>query len=223
MSKEKQYLNEMEQFLLHLAQEVNELDEGSPEFAEQLGALITKAIDYEAQKREECAVGARFSVMTTQLASLQSWHQSTCCDKSTDHCSITEKTQGLADDEMYIYIYLFNANGRNAISWRQLLASRALIDHSINRPIYAKENCVEELIRSKATPEQHAYVKAIVKKADVLMLEEESILRDKLGHPIIRIKHGALNVDNVIEFMHQGVAYGRKNKGDFDLERPLKG
>ncbi len=216
MNNEKQYLVEIERVLLDLAEEVAGLDEQSPEAVAQLEQVISKALEAEVQKREAYGIGARFSVIATQLRSLKHWY--------SDSCSVVEEVglaheeeQQLAEDELFIYIYLFNANGTKAIYWKPLLSARALIDHSINRPIYAREAYVSELIRSKNTPEQHAYVKAVINKADVLMSESESILQDKLGNPIVRIKHGALKAQSVVEFVHRGKCYQRGVNGDFDL------
>ena len=221
MNKEKNYLIAIEGKFKGFAQLVLEMDGQDLELLNKLYALIKEAVEFEKKCREENNVGVRFSVIVNQLNELEQICQQEIILLTGEYSSKVNKNYGdnIAADEMPIFIYLFNSQGANIKTWRPQLTFKALIDHSINRPIYTNKQYVDELIRGKENSAQHAYVRAILKKSDILMSEEESILKDKQGHPIIRIKQGALKPHSILEFYHNDKVYVRLDNDSYELQQ----
>lgn len=220
MSNEEIYLKAIEAKMNGFANAVDELDDRDPELLHQLLALAEEAVKFEASERQGAEIASRFSILSSQLKSLV-----TDCKKEVEAVHGGKEEQeddvlDVADDETEIFIYLFNTNGMKLITWQPLLAHRALIDHGVNRPIYARKRCIEELIRSKSMSTQHAFVRAVIKKQDILMSEADSILKDNIGNPIIRIKYGVLKASSLREFCHEGHVYEADSSGNFSLRKP---
>ncbi|MCP3679474.1 MAG: hypothetical protein GY782_04090 [Gammaproteobacteria bacterium] len=111
---------------------------------------------------------------------------------------------GLQEGETYIYIYLFNSQGSQLSSWQKLVTAGALEEHAVSRPIYAKVEHVEEMLRTKPFIEQHAYLEVKIKKSDIA---DDLTLHDSLNHPVVRLKEGALKTGNIIRFRHKNKNY----------------
>ena len=153
-----------------------------------------------------------------QLLALQ---KARAYDASTDP-EQTRKTpeksiQPLADDEMIVYVDLINAQGKLLSTWQKMLAPRALREHSVNRPIYADFSHIEELVRSKKNPVSHGFIEAVIKKADILVPLEECTCTGPLGHPLLRLKQGALLLKNVRFFYHLDKKYRLSFAGELTL------
>jgi len=165
---------------------------------------LDNIVNIEKKLRQHCSIGARFKVISAQLQSI--------LKKFTERVqrmqSVSRKAEAdtdiLAEDEILVYIYLFNAQGVSLKNWQNLLLPRALVDHSVNRPIYAKQKDIEQVIRSKPNKAQHSYLVVKIKKADVLQSED---LCDQQDFPLLRVKHGALETDKIKEFVHNGRKY----------------
>jgi hypothetical protein len=127
----------------------------------------------------------------------------------------------VAEDQQEVFIYLFNAQGHKLTTWKSLLAPNALIDHSVNRPAYASRAYIEELMRSKEGARQHGFLRAVIKKADIVMSEDKSIFKDKLGHPLIRIQHAALKPEMLKEFYVGGKLYKIARDGSLTFKENL--
>ena len=86
-----------------------------------------------------------------------------------------------------------------------------LSSHLTSRPIYTNEDDVKSLIRSKPNPVNDSYVSFYINPEDIIPQPPEKTLTDKLGKPIIILKHHAISLHNLDSFVHQTGVYSWKN------------
>lgn len=208
-SLEKDYLKALSKKLESSLTHLNQSDEKEEDFSsEELIVFLQDIIDMELAERAQCDIGARFSVLQSQLQKLLIDYREEMREfSSVEMINSQLKKEEAQEDETIVYVYLFNAQGRRLNSWLQFLSPQSLMDMSVNRPIYAKKEHVDELLRSKTDTDLHAYIKVVVKKANILMPLEESVLKDSLGNLLLRVKHAAIKQDKILGFYHQGKEY----------------
>ena len=77
----------------------------------------------------------------------------------------------------------------------------------ISRPIYADEEDIKALIRTKENKINEAYVSMYISQSDILPLPADKIPVDKLGKPLITLKDKSLSLDNINRFVHESGSY----------------
>lgn len=104
-----------------------------------------------------------------------------------------------------IYIALYSSDGANLRSWEKILAN--LPRQMISRPIYSDENDVIAIIKTKEFSINEAYVSIYIGENAILEISADKLPLDKLGKPLLSLKDNALNVDNIIFFVHESNTY----------------
>lgn len=104
-----------------------------------------------------------------------------------------------------IYIALYSSDGSNLRSWEQILAN--LPRQMISRPIYSDEDDVIAIIKTKEFRVNEAYVSIYIGENEILEISADKLPLDKLGKPLLSLKNKALNVDNIIFFVHELTTY----------------
>lgn len=173
----------------------------------ELFAIVRQALEKDEELRATYQVKDKFRFIRDRLKAL-----STQVEESlTSITSLQDerKSEQLTEDEVLIYVYLFNAQGSVLQSWLKMLLPSVFYEYSINRPIYAERTLVENVIRSKANKQQHAFIIFAQQKQDIL-LQTEKVL-DNLGYETIKIKDGSLKAGRLIGFMHNGIEYRIEN------------
>ena len=205
MSKEKEFLDQLSQLLHSYADDIRELEEDS-KVTEKMHVLLKETVLAEKELREQHDVGVRFNVIRSQLHSLLAEFEKELAELQSQKSNPTHTSRShtLKDGESTVYVYLFNSRGKNLKSWQALLTSQALMEHSVHRPIHADLAHVQEILRTKTPKENHAYLEIIVKQSDILEGHE---LRDAYEHPLLRLKQGALKIENLKCFHHQKTDY----------------
>ncbi len=167
---------------------------------EQLLALIKAAVEKDNMLRSEYQIGERFRFVRDRLETLQGdiAEQLDILRKSEER-----KTSQQADDEMVVYVYLFNVQGILLPTWQKMLTPSVFYEYSVNRPIYADKSQIEAFIRSKANKAQHAYVAVHAKKVDVSMAGA----KDAIGGDLVRVKEGGLKFTQFVSFHYAGHEY----------------
>lgn len=120
------------------------------------------------------------------------------------------KKNELLEDEIAVYVYLYNANGIVLSSWQNLLTPKVFYEYSVNRPIYIEKSHIEALLRSKSNKAQHAYLTVAIKAAHVIQSEAE--IKDTLGSPVVKIREGSLSFDRLIGFTYNDQEYMLSDK-----------
>lgn len=111
----------------------------------------------------------------------------------------------MRNDQQEIYISLYSTEGSVIQSWERILAN--LQKQIISRPIYADEEDVKALIRTKENKNNEAYVSLFINQSDILPLASDKIPIDKLGKRLLTLKDRALNPNNINRFIHKSGTY----------------
>jgi hypothetical protein len=218
MSNESEYLQEVKQALHEHAEKLKQLHSYDQDAQKQLATLLKEALDVEAKLRKKHKLGARFLIIQQQLQKLyDDCMQYAEVDSEQAIETLEDIAQPIAEDEIIVYVHLLNAQGKTLASWQRMLTSRALREHSVNRPIYADKKHIDELFRSKPNLAIHGVIEAVVNKRDVLVPVEKSTLKDSLGNPLIRLKQGGLKTKNLRCFHYLGKKYHVSEEGDLRL------
>lgn len=112
--------------------------------------------------------------------------------------------QVAAENEIEVYISLFQSDGYNMGKWAMQL--RSLDRYIVGRPIYQHQADVEKRIRLRAAGGNEAYVAVIVKKTDI-QSDAAAPLKDQFEHPLCLLKESALRNGRIVAFVHQGIRY----------------
>lgn len=104
-----------------------------------------------------------------------------------------------------IFIALYASDGTNLNSWERVIAN--LPSQMISRPVYAKEEDIIAILRSKSNPVNEAYASIYVDPKYILEKLSEKITTDKLGKPLLALKDRAINLDNLDRFVHLSGTY----------------
>jgi len=108
-------------------------------------------------------------------------------------------------NQIQVYISLYNAAGNEIMNWERLLNS--LGNSLITRPILKTEDDVRELIRSKVNKKNEAYVVAYIEDKDIIKPEGNDVPKDALGHELMMLKSGSIQLENIVRFVHTSGEY----------------
>lgn len=111
----------------------------------------------------------------------------------------------LRSGQQEIFVALYSSDGGNIQSWERILMN--LPRQMISRPIYADEEDVKALIRTKENKLNEAYVSMYVSQSDILALSADKTPIDKLGKPLLTLKDKSLILDNINRFVHRAITY----------------
>lgn len=104
-----------------------------------------------------------------------------------------------------VYISLFQAESNNLIKWQS--AIKGLEKYSVSRPVYAEEDHVRALIRNRLDPTKEGYIVAFVKETDIVKPYLGKKLQDRYGHELVTLREAAVDLNHVIEFVHDNKHY----------------
>lgn len=163
--------------------------------------LVRDAVQNDAQLRQKYEVGDKFRFVRERLTAL--------LENLENHLSVPAgevKTEASSElnDEVIVYVYLYNAQGALLRSWQPLLIPKVFYEYSVNRPIYTDKSHIENVIRSKPNRQQHAYLTISIKRHDILSSGNQ---QDALGNPLVKIREGTLYFKNLVVFAHNNEEY----------------
>ncbi|MDR3491606.1 MAG: type IVB secretion system protein IcmQ [Gammaproteobacteria bacterium] len=212
-NKSVAYLSEtgaLAQELIHTMEDV--LSAGSDnEKHVQLITWIRDAIRLDNERREKYVIGDKFKFIRDRFNALLADLES---QQEVKTVASNQNLGGIAEDEVTVYVYLFNAQGLVLQSWRGMFTPKLFYEYSVNRPIYGEKAHIESLTKSKANPVQHAYLSVTIKQKDILQ-SGDSAPKDAMGNPVLKVREGALNIAKLVSFTHNAQEY------EFDEEKGL--
>lgn len=174
----------------------------------QLLNLIRDMIQQDKDLREKFNIGDKFRFIRDRLHALLTHAEESL--KTVDK-EIEKQQQELAEDEMVVYVYLFNVQGLVLQSWQKMLKPSVFYEYSINRPIYVSKSAIQSLIKNKANSSQHGYLTIIIKKKDLLTSAGDAD-QDK---SIAKVKEGSLRFEKLITFTYNNQDYIVNEQGEF--------
>src|SRR3990167_636823 len=169
---------------------------------EQLLALVHSAVQRDNALREQFQIGEKFRFIRDKLEALQKKIEALTEQLQQNEVKKAIKNE-VHEDEMLVWVYLYNAQGLLLQTWQKLLIPKVFYEYSVNRPIYGDKAHVESLIRQKSNKVQHGYAAIVVKKADVL--PEQTV--DVCDNPVLKVKEGALKFEKLVSFTHNDCDY----------------
>ena len=103
-----------------------------------------------------------------------------------------------------IFISLYSVDVELS-SWERILTN--LPKQNVFRPIYAAEEDVQLLIKSKEKKINEAYVSVYIGQDDVINMDSTKVIVDKLGKSLLSLKGKAVQISNYHYFVYDGVHY----------------
>jgi Dot/Icm secretion system protein IcmQ len=100
-----------------------------------------------------------------------------------------------------VYIAIYQAKGEQLAGW--FTAVKNLDEYYVSRPAYLHENHAQEMINAKRS-RNDAYVAVWIHQDNILATDK---MHDKLGHELLTLREGSINVENIIEFVHDKNRY----------------
>jgi len=188
-------------------------DNDEREQLDKLIGLIQEAIQRDEQLRQTHQVGEKFRFIRDRLQALLENIQKETVVKEKE---VKQKPEVKAEeDELLVYIHLYNAQGMLVRTWQSMITPKAFFDFSVNRPLYQDKTQIEAFIRSKANKAQHAYLTVAMKKDRILPTSShEEPAKDTLGNPLLKIKEGSLHYERVVSFVHNEQTYTFSEEGE---------
>lgn len=182
---------------------------------EDLLKLVRDAMTQDQALREQFQIGDKFRFIRDRLHTVFER-----MEENLSHIHKEEVAQEalVAEDEMVIFVHLFNAQGIVLKTWQKLLNPAVFYEFSVNRPIYTEKTFVETLIKNKPNKVQHAYVAIVVKKTDVITAADGAV--DAFGHPIVKVREGSIRAEKFVAFHHNDHIYRLTAEGE--LEKKLE-
>ncbi|KGP62555.1 phosphoesterase [Legionella norrlandica] len=111
----------------------------------------------------------------------------------------------LRSGQQEIYISLYSSDGSNLQSWEKILYS--LPRQIISRPIYADEEDVKAILKTKENKQNEAYAAVYINQTDILPLSPDKAPVDKLGKTLLSLKDKSISLDNISRFVHISGVY----------------
>ncbi len=173
--------------------------------------ILQTAVAEDEALRQKFNMGDKFRFIREQLLALQA---SVGAELALIKDEINHSAPvALAEDELIVYVYLFNAQGVLVPTWRKMVQSSVLYEYSVNRPIYTDESAIQAVIRTKSNKQQHAYLAVAVKKENIYPMADAA-LKDAMGNTLIKVKEGSLHFNRILFFKHNESEYRVNDLGE---------
>lgn len=169
---------------------------------------LRKTLADSQAANQKFRVGEKFSYVEDKLQNMINKLENNLDFREEEKVNLPPWHRELAENERVIYIYLYNAQGKDPKVWQRLLSRKSMQDYSFSRPIYAKREYAEAILSNRDHCANHAFIAVVVKKNHII----ENNVKDNFGNPRIRLLEGSLDADNIIEFVHRKRAYYRDNR-----------
>lgn len=168
--------------------------------------VLESLVNKDKERRREFDVGDRYKAISSRLEALLQYVRQ-AVSLPTQEATLDRASPVLSESQQYVFVHLFNTKGKILSRWEAMLSPRQLAEYSVNRPVYAEQKQVEAYIRSRPNDDEHAFLMMKIEQSDVLRGDESTNNYDLLGHPLLKLKEGALKEQGLIYFFHKGGRY----------------
>ncbi|STX50627.1 IcmQ protein [Legionella busanensis] len=108
-------------------------------------------------------------------------------------------------NQQEVFISLYTMDGSNIQAWERIILN--LPKQMISRPIYANEEDVKSLIKSKENKLNEGYIAIFVDKNSILTLPPDKMPRDRFGKQLLTLRDRSLDLNNIHYFVHLSGTY----------------
>lgn len=108
-----------------------------------------------------------------------------------------------------VFILLYNADGNSIPKWENLL--RSISSQIVSRPVYRLEADAKSALRAATNRMNEAYVSVFIQEDEILPSQLARAPHDRHGHEILSVKEGAIQCENIDQFIHSSGQYDFKN------------
>ena len=108
-------------------------------------------------------------------------------------------------NQQEVYVSLYTTGGSVLQTWERVIAN--LPRQIISRPVYANEEDLQRVIKSKENPVNEAFVAIYINQSDILSVAADKIPLDRFGKPLMMLKDKAINLLNISRFVHSSGVY----------------
>ncbi|MDP3560622.1 MAG: Dot/Icm secretion system protein IcmQ [Legionellaceae bacterium] len=126
-------------------------------------------------------------------------------EDSTSSAAFLARQLAMQSTLKQVFVSLYSLEGVNLQSWERIIAN--LRRQMVSRPVYANEEDIQSIIKTKEKKINEAYVSIFVNEADILDIHSDKAPIDKLGKPMLVLKDNAINLDNIDYFIHLSGKY----------------
>lgn len=175
------------------------MSNGNKEASEKILQLVLSAMQQDKELREKYQIGDKFRFIRDRLSALESRIQENI---NSLHKEVVKKSDTIAEDEVLVYVYLYNAQGLAFQTWQKMVSPSVFYEYSVNRPVYTDKSHVEAFIRSRPNKNQHGYLTVVLKKQDILVVADPQLVKDSIGNPLVKIREGSLIFNQLRTFTH---------------------
>lgn len=181
------------------------MSNGDKEIKEKLQKLVRDSIEADKKLREKFNIGEKFRFIRDRLLALDGRVQEELDALAVE---IEKKTDKIAEGEVLVYVYIFNAQGLVLQTWQKMLNPSVFYEYSVNRPVYTEKAHIEAFIRSRTNKAQHGFLTIVIRKTDILPAPVgiEKVV-DTIGNPLVKIREGSLKANKMFSFTHQENQY----------------
>lgn len=178
---------------------------------EKLLQLVRDAVQHDKELRDKHQIGDKFRFIRDRLNALLLNVEESVNEIAQSSAPITRQ---MSEDEVLVYVYLYNAQGMTFSTWQKMLIPSVFYEYSVNRPVYTEHAHIQAFLRSRTNKQQHAYLTIAVKKQDILPAAEGEVAQDSHGNPLVKVREGALRFDRLFTFTHNERQYTVNAEGE---------
>lgn len=111
----------------------------------------------------------------------------------------------LRSGQQEVFVALYASDGSNLKAWERIIAN--LPKQIVSRPVYADEDQVNTMIKTKERKDNEAYVAIYIHRSDLLSVSADKVPHDKLGQALLVLKDDAIHLDRLLFFYHSSGRY----------------
>ncbi|KTD74489.1 Dot/Icm secretion system protein IcmQ [Legionella tucsonensis] len=177
------------------------------DYAEEHNEAILKALDYAIQNGPWDKSNFLRSIGNRLIGIRDNFAKKISARSQAQIRADTHLANRLAlrSGQQEVFVSLYSSDGSNLQSWERIIAN--LPRQMISRPIYANEEQVQALIKSKEKKQNEGYAAIYINQTDIIHLSADKTLSDRLGSPLLTLKDRALDVENITRFVHLSGEY----------------
>jgi Dot/Icm secretion system protein IcmQ len=118
---------------------------------------------------------------------------------------LADEQKAVTEGEREVFISLYLGGEATIKRWEQVL--KTLGAYSVGRPVYTDEDHARSVLRGRGDRENDAYAAIIVSNSSILPVKKNKQSVDRQGNPLLTLRMGAIQTENITKFVCSKKAY----------------